>query len=157
MKQMRLSIREMCRILHVSRSGYYAWLQRPPSIRAIEEGRLEAEIQAAHARTRGTYGPARLKIDLAAQGVKVGVHRIRRMRRKLGIRCHQVKKFKVTTDSTHTLPVADNLLKQQFSVGEPHQVWVSDIINPAIKYLNLFIEHRQPLDGENSFLRDMVS
>ena len=98
-----------------------------PSRRAREEGRLEAEIRAAHKRTRGTCGPERLQNDLAAHGITVGVCTIRRIRTKLGIRCTQKKKFKATTDSTHTLPVADNLRGQQFQVTAPHQVWVSDI------------------------------
>ena len=129
MKTLRLTYptRILCRVLRVSRSGYYAWLKRPPSKRAHEEGRLEAEIKAAHERTRRTCGPERLQRDLAAHGVKVGVFRIRRLRKKLGIRCKQVRKFKATTDSKHSLPVAANLLGQQFEVEAPNQVWVSDI------------------------------
>jgi len=109
MNEMRLgySIPRMCPIFKVTASGYYAWLKRPPSRRAQEEERLEAEIRAAHKRTRGPYGSERLKTDLAEHGVKVGVFRIRRIRKKLGIRCKQKRKFKATTDSTHTLPLAD--------------------------------------------------
>ena len=88
---------------------------------------MEVEIQAAHERTRGTYGPERLQKDLAAHGVKAGVSRIKRIRRKLGIRCKQKRRFKVTTDSRHTLPVADNLLQQDFEATAPGRVWVSDI------------------------------
>jgi putative transposase len=117
----------LCRVLDVSRSGYYAWLRHPLSHRAQEEGRLEAEIKAAHERTRQTCGPDRLQKDLAAHGVDVGICRIRRIRKKLGIRCKQVKRFKRTTDSTHTLPVAPNLLEQQFEASSPHRLWVSDI------------------------------
>jgi len=117
----------LCRVLRVSRSGWYAWLKRPPSKRVQEEGRLEAEIKAAHERTRRTCGPERLQRDLAAHGVKVGVFRIRRIRRKLGLRCKQVRKFKATTDSRHSLPVAENLLEQNFAATAPNQVWVSDL------------------------------
>ena len=129
MKTLRLTYPTpiLCRVLRVSRSGYYAWLKRPPSKRAREEGRLEAEIKAAHERTRRTCGPERLQRDLAAHGVKVGVFRIRRIRKKLGIRCKQIKKFKATTDSTHSLPVAPNLLGRHFEAEAPNQVWVSDI------------------------------
>jgi transposase InsO family protein len=129
MKTLRLvySTPILCRVLRVSRSGYYAWLKRPPSKRAQEDGRLEAEIKAAHGRTRHTCGPERLQRDLAAHGVKVGVYRIRRIRKKLGIRCKQVRKFKATTDSKHSLPVAANLLEQHFEAEAPNQVWVSDI------------------------------
>ncbi len=87
----------LCRILEVSRGGYYAWLTRGPSKRAKEEGRLTIEIKAAHTRTRETCGPQRLQADLATHGVKIGIFRIRRIRKKLGLRCKQVKKFKATT------------------------------------------------------------
>ena len=117
----------LCRVLRASRSGYYAWLVRPPSKRTQEDGRLEIEIKAAHRRTRETFGPERLQRDLAAHGVKVGIYRIRRIRKKLGIRCKQAKKFKVTTHSNHTLPVAENLLGQDFTARAPNQVWVSDL------------------------------
>jgi len=114
-------------MLHVSPSGYYAWSSRPPSKHAQDETRLEIEIKAAHRRNRGTFGPERLQRDLAEYGVKVGSSRIRRIRKKLGIRCKQVKKFKATTYSKHTLPVAENLLEQNFATSLPNQVWVSDL------------------------------
>jgi putative transposase len=117
----------ICRVLEISRSGYYTRLSRFPSKRAQEEGRLEVEIKAAHKRTRGTCGPERLQHDLAAHGVKVGICRIRKIRKKLGIRCKQIKKFKATTDSKHTLPVAENLLEQKFEAEAPNEIWVSDI------------------------------
>ena len=117
----------LCYVLDVSASGYHAWSKRPPSRRAQEEARLEVEIKAAHRRTRETYGPERLQEDLAAHGVHVGVHRIKRLRRKLGLRCRQKKRFKVTTDSKHSLPVAENLLAQKFEVSAPSRVWLSDI------------------------------
>jgi len=117
----------MSRVLGVSASGYYAWLERPPSKWAQEEMRLEIEIRAAHKRTRQTCGPERLQRDLAEHGISVGVCRIRRIRKKLGIRCKQRKKFKATTDSKHMLPVAENLLNQQFETSKPNSVWTSDI------------------------------
>ena len=98
MKEMRLdySIPRMCLVFKVAASGYYAWLKLPRSRRAQEEERLQTEIKAAHKRTRGTYGSERLKTDLAEHGVKVGVHRIKRIRKALGIQCKQKKKFKAT-------------------------------------------------------------
>ena len=129
MKQMRLKhfLPMMCRVLRVSASGYYAWLTRRPSVHAQEEGRLEVEIRAAHKRTRETCGPERLQHDLAAYGIQVGICRIRRIRKKLGLCCKQKRKFKATTDSNHTLPVAENVLNQQFEATAPNQVWLSDI------------------------------
>jgi len=129
MKEMRLQypVPLMSRAFDVSASGYYAWIGRPPSKRSREEARLEVEIKAAHTRTRQTCGPERLQHDLAEHGVQVGVCRIRRIRKKLGIRCKQTKKYTVTTDSRHTFPVAENLLDQQFEAATPNSVWVSDI------------------------------
>jgi len=129
MTEMRLHypVPLMSRALDVSASGYYAWVQRPLSKRAREEARLEVEIKAAHKRTRQTCGPERLQRDLSEHGVQVGICRIKRIRKKLGIRCKQKKKFKATTDSTHTLPVAENLLDQHFEVSRPNTAWVSDI------------------------------
>lgn len=129
MRKLRLhyTIPFMCRMLNVSPSGYYAWFSRVPSRRAQEEARLELEIKASHTRTRETCGPERLQHDLKEHGVKAGICRIRRIRKTLGIRCKQIKKFKATTNSKHALPVADNLLEQKFEAISPNRVWVSDI------------------------------
>jgi len=115
------------RAFNVSSGSYYAWQNRKPSKRAQEDARLEVEIKAAHKRTRKTCGPERLQEDMAEHGIHAGVCRIRRIRKKLGIRCKQVRKFKATTDSKHNLPVAENILGQNFEVREPNKVWVSDI------------------------------
>ena len=129
MKELRLvyPVPLVSQLLGVSSSGYYAWQDRPLSQRDRDEMRLELEIRAAHKRTRQTYGPERLQYDLAKYGVQVGICRIKRIRKKLGLRCKQKRKFKVTTDSKHKLPVAENLLGQRFQVEEPNKVWLSDI------------------------------
>jgi len=129
MKELRLDypIPLLSRILRVSASGFYAWTNRPPSEWAKEEMRLEVAIRAAHRRTRQTYGAERLQRELAEEGMRVGIYRIKRIKRKLGLRCKQKRKFKVTTDSKHALPVAENILNQQFEVYEPNKVWTSDI------------------------------
>jgi len=130
MKTLRLEypVRLMCRVFDGSPSGFYAWLKRPPSRHARDESRLEVEVQAAHHRTRETDGPERLQRDLAEHGMQVGVHRIKRIRKRLGICCKQKRTFKVTTDSRHGLPVADNLLGQDFTVAQsPNEVWLSDL------------------------------
>ena len=129
MKEMRLqySVPLMCRTYNVSASGYYAHVTRPLSKRGQEDARLEVEIKAAHKRTRRVCGAERLQKDLADNAVAVGICRIKRLRKKLGIRCKQTKKFKTTTDSKHTLPVAENLLDQKFEVSRPNMAWLSDI------------------------------
>jgi putative transposase len=129
MEQMRREypLEVLCRVLGVSASGFHARRSRGPSQRAQQEPRLEIEVRAAHQRTRQTYGPERLQRDLAANGVYIGVHRIKRVRRKLGLRCKQRRKFKVTTNSRHSLPVAENLLEQRFEAAAPCRAWLSDI------------------------------
>jgi putative transposase len=129
MKKLRLkySLPQLCRVLNVSASGYYSWVDRPLSRWASEEARLEIEIKAVHRQNRGVCGAEKLQCDLAERGIKVGICRIKRIKRKLGIRCKQKKKFKATTNSNHKLPVAENILRQQFKVESPDKVWVSDI------------------------------
>lgn len=117
----------LCRVLEVSRSGYHAWQKRRPSKRAQENARLEVAIQAAHVRTRQTYGPASLQAELREDGFPAGVGRIKRLRKKLGIGCTQVRRFTTTTDSRHHLPVADNLLAQTFTATRPNETWGTDI------------------------------
>ena len=129
MKEMRLNypVQLLTRVLSVSVGGYYDWLDRPLSKWAREEGRLEVEIRAADKRTRQVYGAEKLQHDLAEHGIRVGICRIKRIRKRLGIRCKQKRKFKATTNSKHTLPIAENILGQQFKVTAPNKVWVSDI------------------------------
>ena len=114
-------------MLSTTASGYYAWLTRPVSRRQQEDARLAVEIRAVHKRTRETYGPERLQQELAADGIKASVHKVKRIRRDLGLRCKQKKKFKATTNSWHSLPVAKNQLQQQFAFTAPDQAWVTDI------------------------------
>jgi putative transposase len=129
MKAMRLDypLTVMCRVFDVSRSGYHAWCGRPPSRRAQEEARLEAAIRAAHQKTRESYGPERLQKELTVEGFQAGVSRIKRIRKKLGIRCLQKRTFKATTNSKHTLPVAENLLQGRSPASRPSEVWVTDL------------------------------
>lgn len=117
----------LCRVLEVSRSGYYAWQHRRPSKRDQENARLEVAIQAAHVRTRQTYGPERLQAELHADGFPAGIGRIKRLRKKLGLRGTQVRRFTTTTASNHALPVAENVLAQTFVATRPNETWVTDI------------------------------
>lgn len=117
----------MSRVFEVSKSGYYTWLTRVPSKRSQDNARLEVAIKAAHVRTRQSYGPERLRDELADDGFPAGVGRIKRLRKQMGIRCKQTRKFKATTNSNHGLPVAENLLNQDFRTDRPNQVWVTDI------------------------------
>ena len=122
-------MRVLCRVLRVSRSGYHAWVTRHASQRTKAKERLKIAVQAAHHRTRGTYGAVRLQKELASDGFAASLGTVKRVRRELGLVCVQQKRrFRVaTTDSRHTLPVAPNLLAQAFSVECPDEVWTADI------------------------------
>jgi putative transposase len=124
----RYKIGTMCNAFGLARSGYYAWKRRKPSARKRGDDRISIALKAAHERSRGTYGPEKMQTELlAVDGLDVGLNRIKRLRRKNGLRCVQKKKFKATTDSKHKMPIALNLLEQDFDVATPGQVWVADI------------------------------
>ncbi len=114
-------------MLEVSRSGFYGWRGRSPSKRAQENERLKLAIRAAHARTRETYGARRLQPELARDGFVAGRDRIARLRRELGLRCRQKRRFKATTNSAHELSVVENVLEQVFEPTRPDEVWTGDI------------------------------
>ena len=119
---------KLCDLLDVARSGYQAWCTgKVIPVRKLEDLRLAVAIKAAHARGRGIYGPLKIQSELAAQGLMAGINRIKRLRTLHGIRCTHKKKFRVSTDSKHHLPVAINLLDRQFACTSPNQVWVADI------------------------------
>ncbi len=117
----------MCRLLEVRRSTYYAWRGRPESRRAQEDRRLVFAIQLAHKASDRTYGSPRVHQDLQVEGIRCGRKRVARLMRENGIRAKQARRFKATTDSVHTEPVAPNLLDRQFAVDRPDRVWTADI------------------------------
>ncbi len=117
----------MCTLLKVSRSGFYAWLTRPESSRSRENRALEAKIRAFHAASHGIYGSPKIHRDLIDDGIRCGKNRVARIMREAGIRSRRKKKFKATTNSRHSLPVADNLLGQNFTAETPDSVWLGDI------------------------------
>ena len=120
-------VKLMARVLKVSRSGFYAWLKRPLSNRALSDQAIKPLIKAVHIRSRETYGPRRLQDELASQGIIISRDRIGRLRKEMGLKCKQCKKFKATTNSKHDLPVEPNLLSQEFSVNDPGTVFGTDI------------------------------
>jgi len=120
-------VRLMCRVLQVSRSGYYAWVNCPESRRSRGNRRLLSQIRIVYDRSRRLYGSPRVTAELRDQGYVCNEKRVARLMRVHGIKAKTVRKFKVTTDSKHNLPVAPNLLDRQFTVARPNAVWVSDI------------------------------
>jgi transposase InsO family protein len=117
----------LCRVLEVTRSGFYAWQQRAPSERAIDDQKLALEIAAIHKASGETYGSPRVHAELRANGFEVSRKRVARLMRELGIKSRRKRRFKATTDSGHKLPVADNVLDRKFDVDAPNVAWVTDI------------------------------
>ena len=108
----------MCRVLGVSRSGYYAWRQRPVSRREMANQKLSQQIKEIHQQSDQTYGSPRIQAELADQGVKCGHNRVARLMQEADLQAKQSRKFKVTTtDSSHDYPVAPNRLNQDFTAS----------------------------------------
>lgn len=117
----------MCTTLEVSRSGFYAWLNREPGERSKSDARLLELIRELHKGSRGTYGAPRIHEALKTGGVRCGLNRVARLMRQSGLRSKVTKKFKATTNSKHDHPIAPNLLNQDFKTYSPDTIWVSDI------------------------------
>jgi len=117
----------MCRMLSDSRSGYYSWRDRPPSSRDQANRILAAEIKRVFDDEKGRPGSPRISRRLQEEGIPAGRHRVAKLMRDNGLRAKAAKKYKATTNSNHSLPVAPNLLEQNFTADAPDQKWVSDI------------------------------
>lgn len=111
----------------IERSGYYAWIKRKPSKQTLANEELDKKIINIFNSHSSRYGHPRITDELQDNGEKCGKNRVFRRMRHLGLRAKAKKKFKVTTDSNHNLPVAANLLNRNFSTTAPNQKWVSDI------------------------------
>jgi transposase InsO family protein len=120
-------MRVLCRVLGVSRSGYYAWARRGPSARVVTDSRLTAQLRLMHADSRQTYGRPRLCEALRARGVGVSQKRVARLMREAGLRARGRRRFHTTTDSDHRHPVAPNRLRRRFAVPTLNTVWAADI------------------------------
>ena len=120
-------VQRMCRVIGASRSGYYGWKMQPQSKRQKENEKILMEIKESHKNSHRVYGSPRITEDLQAKGTKCGKNRVARLMKVHGIIAKAKKKFKATTNSKHNLPVADNLLNQDFVAEKPNTVWVSDI------------------------------
>ena len=120
-------MRILCRCLGVTRSGYYAWARRPPSPHAQRDVQLRSRLRLVHAVHRGVYGRPRLHRALRQEGIRISPKRVARLMREAGLTAQGRRRFRVTTDSAHTWPVAANQLARQFAVAAPHRVWAADI------------------------------
>ena len=117
----------LCEAVGVSRSAYYAWQSSTPSARELANERLLAEIRSIHVENEARYGSPRIVDELRDRGHKVGKHRVARLMRENGIWARMRRRFRHTTDSKHKLPVAPNLVEQNFTTTAPNQAWVGDI------------------------------
>lgn len=120
-------IRMLCELLGVSRSGYYAWIDRPAAPKAVSDAQLVVEIKAAMRRGRGAYGSPRVHRELRARGVRVGKKRIERLMRENDLAARQKRRFVHTTDSHHERPIAPNVLDRNFDATAANEAWVGDV------------------------------
>lgn len=121
------AVRTLCRVLDVSRSGFYAWSRRPASQRCIDDSRIVANVAAIFEEHKGRYGSVRITRELRAGGMRVGRHRVRRLMRQAALRVRRCRRWVRTTDSRHRYPIAPNLLARNFAVDAPNRAWVADI------------------------------
>jgi putative transposase len=120
-------IAAMCRVLHVSRSGYYAWRTRPECPRARENRQLLARIRAIHARSREAYGIVKTHRALRDEGSGCGQNRVARLRQAHGIVAKRMRRFRLAYAARNSEPAAPNLLDRHFTVDQPDRAWVGDI------------------------------
>ena len=121
----------MCKVLEVSRSGFYAWRKRPESRRSQRQREVVVEMEQIHGdRDMKSYGSPRMQRELAARGHAVSENTVAKLMREHGLRAASSRKFRVTTESGHSLPVAENVLNREFQQAVPDRVWLADISVP---------------------------
>ena len=126
--QARYPVRTMCRLLQVSPSGFYAWLDRPPSARALADIALAAKIHAIHRRSRETYGAPRIQAELADEhDWSVGQKRVARLMKAEGLQGVLRNRFVRTTVQDRDAAPAPDLVERDFTIAAPDQLWVADI------------------------------
>jgi putative transposase len=118
----------LCEVLEVSFSGYRSWKRGgTPQRKRLTDIQLLALIRSVHAEVKGAYGSPRMTIEIRARGFPAGKERVERLMRENNIRARHKRRYKVTTDSKHKLPIAPNLLDRNFTTDAPNQVFTSDI------------------------------
>lgn len=125
-----VTVKLVCDTVGVSKSGYYAWTNRPASERSKENAALLIRIHAIHEKSKQTYGSPRMTVELQSEGLLCSENRIARIMRENQIASEAVRKFKITTtDSNHDLPIADRIFETEHAaaVMAPNQVWAGDI------------------------------
>ncbi len=118
---------QLCRTLGVSRSGYYAWRQRPASARATANARLLEQIQQLHRQTKARYGAVKLWRALQLAGIRCGRHRVARLRRQHGLIAQRVRRFRMMHERHEFAPPAPNRLQQVFVAPAVNRIWAGDL------------------------------
>jgi len=126
-QQFHFDVQLMCQVLGVSRSGYYTFCRGKRSHRQLANQTLDMQIKEIYSTHRGRYGTPRIHRELKAQGCLYGRHRIARRLSVLGLKAKPKKRFVITTDSRHNLPVMPNLLARDFTTSAMNKKWVGDI------------------------------
>jgi transposase InsO family protein len=121
------SLSALCRAMQVCRGGFYAWRKRPKSERQIQDETLTEQIKTVYQESKETYGSPRICADLKEAGISCSPKRIARLMRLSKISALRPKRFVVTTDSDHKMPIAENLLDRTFEVQTPDTRWTADI------------------------------
>ncbi len=124
MEKADFKVVDLCRVMQVSRSGYYAWRQREPD---PDRARRVVLVQAIHEQKRGSYGSRRMARELRRRGEPVGRSQARSLMREAGVEARQRRRWRTTTDSDHGDPIAPDRLQRRFLVSEPDRFWVADI------------------------------
>ncbi|QDU21899.1 Integrase core domain protein [Urbifossiella limnaea] len=120
-------VTQLCRVLEVSRSGFYAWRSREPSHAEVRREELTEQVATIHAEVKGRYGSPRVHAELVSRGHECCVNVVAEVMREAGIAAKTTRKFRQTTDSNHPHPVAENVLDRQFDPEEPNTSWVADV------------------------------
>ncbi len=123
----RFPVALMCRLLAVSRAGFYAWRQRPMAARTRQDQVLAVAVATIYAEHHGRYGSPRVQIELRERGQRSGRKRVARLMRVQDLRARPRRRYRTTTDSRHGLPVCPNLLARRFAVAQPNTAWVTDM------------------------------
>jgi transposase InsO family protein len=131
----------MARLLEVSTSGFYTWLERKPSAHARSDADLLSRIRAIYTRSRGTYGMPRIHAELAEQGIHVGRKRLARLMRIAGLRGVSRRRWISTTQRQPDARPAPDLVQRHFNADAPNQLWVADAtyVPTAVGFLYLAV------------------
>lgn len=121
------AVKRICRVIEISASGYYKWVNGSIVIRKVKDKILLVKIKEVFAKSYETYGSPKITSKLREKNIRTSKNRVARLMRENNLKSIVKQKFKATTNSNHNLPVAENVLKQNFKTSKPNEVWTSDI------------------------------